>query len=108
MEEEKKEKRGPGRPPKAAALAQLDRNYDDPIEFLKAVMNHQALDVQWRIVAAKTLMPFMHKRNATATQVQYVSKKERETDAAQEGLQQFFGFTSPPKQQEGDEEEIEE
>ena len=59
MEEEKKEKRGPGRPPKAAALAQLDRNYDDPIEFLKAVMNHQApcrssAATEWRNTKSRT------------------------------------------------------
>ena len=95
------EKRGPGRPPgsgtpKPAAIAKLDKHYDEPIDFLRAVMNHEPLDVTLRIAAAKALMPFVHKRNPLTTQFNYVSKRETELQEAMESQKDFFGFDAPP------------
>lgn len=67
----------------------LGEKHDDPIKFLRAIMNHDGIDVKTRITAAKALMPFVHKRSARVTE--YVSRRDRDKEAALEGEREFFG-----------------
>ena len=68
---------GAGRPPKEPAILVLAASYDDPLKFLKAVMNDSGSDAKLRVDAAKALMPFVHPRIGEA------GKKAAKTERAQ-------------------------
>lgn len=74
---------------KSSVKIALGEKHTDPAKFLRAIMNHEELDVATRITAAKALMPFAHKRSARVTE--YVSKRDRDKEEAMEGEREFFG-----------------
>lgn len=74
-------------------LAGLAREYDDPADFLRALMNEQAEDVKLRLDAAKALMPYTHARLGEQ------GKKEARQEAAREAGQGRFGTGRAPRLQ---------
>ena len=66
---------GAGRPPAQPSFSAATGN-DDPRAFLIAAMNDIALDMKLRLEAAKTLMPFVHRKHDEG-------KKTTQANAAQ-------------------------
>lgn len=73
---------GAGRPPKEPAILELASTYDDPMKFLKAVMNDTATEAKLRVDAAKALMPFVHKKLGESSKA---NDKKKSADAAAGG-----------------------
>ncbi len=67
---------GAGRPPSPPILSDLPGN-NDPLEFLREVMNDASQDMRLRADAAKALMPYLHAKPGDA------GKRETEAEAAQ-------------------------
>ncbi len=63
--------------------------YDDPLEFLKAVMNDGRQDIEIRKDAAKALMPYVHSKKGEG------GKKEQKLDAAKKAAARFAGIEAP-------------
>lgn len=53
-------RRGAGRPRKALVLVELGVHHD-PLQFLLEVMRSNAIELRLRIIAAKALMPYLHR-----------------------------------------------
>jgi phage terminase small subunit len=64
--------------------------HTDPMAFLTVAMNDPALDAKSRIEAAKSLMPFKHKKLGET------GKKEQQNENAQKASGRF-GAAPPPK-----------
>lgn len=64
---------------------------DDPKVFLLAVMNHSLIKGNFRIDAAKTLLPFVHQKLGEG------GKKEEKVNAAKKASAGRFGAAAPPK-----------
>lgn len=74
-------------------LDSLARQYDDPAEFLRSVMNDAGEDTRLRMDAAKTLMPYEHAKLGE------VGKKEHKKEAAREVSRGRFAASRPPRLQ---------
>lgn len=53
----------------------LMQQHDDPLDFLRAVMNSQLTDPKLRVDAAKALMPFIHQRRGEGGKKEEAKKK---------------------------------
>ncbi|MFT2160339.1 terminase small subunit [Pseudomonas putida] len=81
-----------GPPPDDGVVGELDLgNFDDPMDFLKAVMNEQAAEPKLRVDAAKALLPYKHGKVADQ------GKKEQKAAAADQVSKGRFGARPPPK-----------
>lgn len=81
---------GAGRPKKQPEPLGLDRAFDDPALFLRAVMNDRTADARLRVDAAKALLPFVHPRMGET------GKRAAAADAAEAVLPGRFKPASPP------------
>lgn len=81
---------GAGRPKKEPEVLPLSAHYDDPLKFLKAVMNDSGAEAKLRIDAAKALMPFVHQKLGEG------GKKEQQKEAANK-VASRFAAAPPPK-----------
>ncbi|WP_374435313.1 terminase small subunit [Inhella sp.] len=81
---------GAGRKPKPPAFLGLSATYDDPEQFLRAVMNDATAEAKLRIDAAKALMPYVHPRKGEG------GKKDAAQQAAKKANNRFAPAT-PPK-----------
>ena len=82
-----------GRKPKAPLVGVVTDTFEDPLDFLRAAMNHQELDFPLRIAAAKALAPFLHKIEKVQN---YKGKKEVEQEQAVYVQSKFSTFQAPP------------
>lgn len=64
--------------------------YDDPLEFLKAVMNDSGEDIDTRKDAAKAMLPYLHSKKGEG------GKKDAKLAAAKAVASKFSGM-APPK-----------
>ena len=80
---------GAGRPPNPPILSDLPGN-DDPMEFLREVMNDASQDMRLRADAAKALMPFLHQKKGEG------GKKDEQATAAQKVANGKFAPSAPP------------
>jgi len=78
---------GAGRPKKVAAGLGVKGTFDDPLEFLKKVMNSAAADPKLRVDAAKAMAPFVHAKKGES------GKKAAKDDAAKQVASKF----GPPR-----------
>lgn len=78
---------GAGRPKKAIAALAFKEQFDDPLEFLKRVMNDSAADPKLRVDAAKAMAPFVHAKKGEG------GKKAAKKDAADQVASKF----GPPR-----------
>lgn len=80
-------------PPAAGADVDdfLLTEFEDPRDFLVAVMNEQAAEPRLRVEAAKTLMPYVHGKVAEQ------GKKGQKADAAKKASTGRFGQGAPPR-----------
>lgn len=68
------------------------KKYEDPLEFLKAVMNDVSEDVDVRKDAAKAMLPYVHAKKGEG------GKKEARNAAAKVAATvSKFGSMTPPK-----------
>lgn len=67
----------------------LDGEYDDPLEFLKYVMNNQAEDIDTRKDAAKAMLPYLHSKKGEG------GKKDAKQAAAKAVASKFTGMPPP-------------
>ncbi|MEH3087707.1 MAG: terminase small subunit [Xylophilus ampelinus] len=87
---------GAGRPPKEPAKLDLTEVmskallHTDPKAFLMAVMNDPATEAKLRVDAAKSLMPFVHKKLGEG------GKKDQALEEA-EKVASRFAPAAPPK-----------
>ena len=81
---------GAGRPKKEPAVLTLSVQYDDPLAFLKAVMNDNGTEAKLRVDAAKALMPFVHVKKGEGGK-----KEQKQADA--EKIASRFGQSAPPR-----------
>lgn len=82
---------GAGRPPAEPTYLNFDRIYEDPLDFLKAVMNDSGSDAKLRVSAAQTLMPFFHAKKGEG------GKKEAKATAAQTASKGKFAAAQAPR-----------
>lgn len=71
---------------KPASLDAISRAYDDPKDFLLAVMNYAGEDMKLRVDAAKVLMPYEHAKPGEK------GKKEERNDRAKKVASKFSGL----------------
>jgi phage terminase small subunit len=64
--------------------------YDDPLEFLKSVMNNLKEDIDTRKDAAKAMLPYIHPKKGEG------GKKVAQNAAAKVAASKF-GAMAPPK-----------
>lgn len=81
---------GAGRKPNPPTILQIAATYDDPQNFLRAVMNDSETDAKLRVDAAKALMPFVHTRKGSG------GKKGEAEEKAKKAANRFAP-ASPPK-----------
>lgn len=79
-----------GPKPKPPTLLQIASTYDDPENFLKAVMNDAETDVKVRVDAAKALVSAKYRKEEAK------GKKEQRQEDAQRVASRFAAAT-PPK-----------
>jgi len=63
--------------------------YDDPLEFLKSVMNNRAEDIDTRKDAAKAMLPYLHSKKGEG------GKKDAKQAAAKAVASKFMGMAPP-------------
>lgn len=63
--------------------------YDDPLDFLKFVMNDRAEDIDTRKDAAKAMLPYLHSKKGEG------GKKDAKQAAAQAVASKFAGMAPP-------------
>lgn len=63
--------------------------YDDPLDFLKFVMNDRAEDIDTRKDAAKAMLPYVHSKKGEG------GKKDAKHAAAKEVASRFAGMAPP-------------
>jgi len=79
-------------PPDDSAVGDLDLgDFDDPLDFLKAVMNEQSAEPKLRVDAAKALLPYKHGKVADQ------GKKEQKAAEADQVSKGQFRSRPPPK-----------
>ncbi|MDI6637048.1 terminase small subunit [Pantoea dispersa] len=66
-----------------------DGEYDDPLEFLKYVMNSRAEDIDTRKDAAKAMLPYLHSKKGEG------GKKDAKQAAAKAVASKFTGMAPP-------------
>ena len=71
----------------AVDIAALNKTYKNPIDFLRAVMNYEPLEVNLRISAAKALMPYLNKRE---TKLKYESARQKEIEEKRLNHEEFI------------------
>lgn len=71
---------------KPTSLDAISRTYDDPKDFLRAVMNYAGEDMKLRVDAAKVLMPYEHAKPGEK------GKKEERNDRAKKVASKFSGL----------------
>lgn len=81
---------GAGRPKKEPVVLPLSVTYEDPLAFLKAVMNNNGAEAKLRVDAAKALMPFVHQKLGEGGK-----KDQKQQDA--EKVASKFGAQAPPR-----------
>ncbi|KGT86260.1 phage terminase small subunit [Erwinia typographi] len=69
--------------------SETERYYDDPIEYLKAVMNGKEPDDPGRRDSAKAMLPYMHPKKGEG------GKKDAKQAAAQAVASKFTGMAPP-------------
>lgn len=89
VEQAKAEAKEEGR---ALNVGALSKTFDDPQDFLKAMMNDAAEDPKLRLDAAKTLMPYVHSRKGEGGKKD--ERKQAATAAAASGR---LAPKAPPK-----------
>jgi len=77
-------------PPPPELPESLTKTYDDPLDFLVAVMNEPKVPLIARQDAAKALMPFKHAKKGETGKKEAAATKAKETGAAR------FGAAAPP------------
>lgn len=82
---------GAGRPPKEPDILALAATYDDPLKFLKAVMNDATTDAKMRVDAAKAMLPYTHQKLGEG------GKKDAAAGAAKRAAAGKFASAPPPK-----------
>lgn len=82
---------GAGRPPKEPTILELAATYDDPLKFLKDIMNDSATDVKIRTDAAKAMLPYVHQKLGEG------GKKDAAGEAAKKAASGRFGASAPPR-----------
>lgn len=82
---------GAGRPRKLPLEIGVIPHYEDPKEFLMAIMNDSSIDGRARIDAAKALMPYVHKRLGEG------GKKEARKAEAKKVASGKYAPAEPPK-----------
>jgi|SRR5690625_315817 len=87
VDQAKAEAKAQGKP---LNLSDLSKSYDNPRDFLKAVMNDDSEDLRFRIDAAKTLMPYEHERKSEG------GKKEAKQAAAKKAASGRLAPSAPP------------
>ena len=63
--------------------------YDDPLEFLKSVMNDRGEDIDTRKDAAKAMLPYLHSKKGEG------GKKDAKQAAAKAVASKFMGMAPP-------------
>jgi phage terminase small subunit len=81
---------GAGRKPRVPIIVALSGG-SDSLTFLKAVMQNTSIDLALRIVAAKALLPFTHRRVTSA------GKKAAQAEAAKTVGTGRFASSAPPR-----------
>ncbi|CAG9172426.1 hypothetical protein CURE108131_23130 [Cupriavidus respiraculi] len=81
---------GAGRPPKEPDILAIAATYDDPLKFLKAVMNDVSTDAKMRVDAAKAMLPYTHQKLGEG------GKKDQRQEAAKQ-VASRFAAAAPPK-----------
>lgn len=81
---------GAGRPKKPIAALAVEAHFEDPLEFLREVMNDKLADPKLRVDAAKAMAPFIHSRKGEG------GKKEAKNDAAKR-VASKFATPAPPR-----------
>ena len=76
---------------KPTSLDAISRAYDDPKDFLRAVMNYAGEDMKLRVDAAKVLMPYEHAKPGE------MGKKEQKAEAAKDAGKGRFSQSAPPR-----------
>lgn|SRR5690606_7123688 len=76
---------------KSTSLDAISRAYDDPKDFLRAVMNYAGEDMKLRVDAAKALMPYEHAKPGE------MGKKEQKAEAAKDAGKGRFSQSAPPR-----------
>jgi len=66
-----------------------DGEYDDPLEFLKYVMNSRSEDIDTRKDAAKAMLPYLHSKKGEG------GKKDAKQAAAKAVASKFTGMAPP-------------
>jgi phage terminase small subunit len=80
---------GSGRPKKEDAPIAVTAQ-DDPIDFLRSIMNNVEIDGRLRVDAAKALMPYLHQRKGDK------GKKEERAEKAKAVSSGRFAPAAPP------------
>lgn len=81
---------GAGRPPKEPTILELAHEYDDPLEFLRAVMNNDETDLKTRVDAAKAQLAYVHRKAGEQT------RKTKEAEAAKAASQGPYSTGKAP------------
>lgn len=79
---------GAGRKPAEPVFLDIAAT-DDPLIFLRRVMQNDAADMKLRLSAATALMPFVHAKKAEGV-------KDQKQDAAKKAGTGRFGASPPP------------
>lgn len=70
-------------------IARAAGEYDDPLEFLKSVMNDRCEDIDTRKDAAKAMLPYLHSKKGEG------GKKDAKQAAAKAVASKFMGMAPP-------------
>lgn len=70
-------------------IVRVAGEYDDPLEFLKSVMNDRAEDIDTRKDAAKAMLPYLHSKKGEG------GKKDAKQAAAKAVASKFMGMAPP-------------
>ena len=79
---------GSGPKPKAPTLLDVGQ-HADPLDFLRSVMQNEAADMKLRLLAAATLMPYLHSK-------QELGKKDIAAAAGKKAASGRFAASAPP------------
>lgn len=78
------------RPPPASLPPLSEGGYEDPMDFLRAVMNNVGYEIDTRKDAAKAMLPYMHQKKGEG------GKKDAKAEAAKKAANKF-AIQQPPK-----------
>ncbi|MDQ1214576.1 terminase small subunit [Pantoea anthophila] len=76
-------------PDPAPEIVRVAGEYDDPLEFLKSVMNDRGEDIDTRKDAAKAMLPYLHSKKGEG------GKKDAKQAAAKAVASKFMGMAPP-------------